>query len=149
MCQKTKLKGRDNFFNGHQFGLLRQWIKQTLKFSMQTRRPDPDILPYYKAINEKSPHALYPNSSETKRCRLKTNIPFGSPTTKVYSCGLACWFLQSPLIYGPERKGLKRESFQWKGTCCNTLGEFQLEQFCQFTLQGRAKLSMASCILYR
>ena len=89
-----------------------------------------------KPLTNNPPHALYPNSSKTKRCRLKTNMPFGSLTTKVYLGGLAFWFLQSFLRYGPERKGLKREYFQWKGTFCSTFGEFQLKQFFQFTLQG-------------
>ena len=110
--------------------------------------PTFSILQLYKAINEKHPWRFVSKLLLNEAAKTQTRMPFLSPTTKVYLCGLAFWFVQSPLRYGPERKGLKSEYFQWKKTFCSTFTEFQLKWFCQFTLSGRAKLSMASCLYY-
>ena len=68
----------------------------------------------YKAIKEKSPPALYPNSSKKKRRRLKNPYGIWIPYYQGLLCGLAFWFMQSPLQYGPGHKGAKKRVFSVK-----------------------------------
>ena len=54
-----------------------------------------------KAINV---YSLYSNSSQTRLHRPKTLMSFWSSSTKECLCGLAFWFMHSPLRYGPKCK---------------------------------------------
>ena len=77
-------------------------------------------------------------------------MPFWSPRTKVYLCGLAFWSLHSPLRYGLKCKGLKWEYFQWKKPFAALLWISSPNKKYPIILSvyfmRRAKLSMASCV---
>ena len=73
-------------------------------------------------------------------------MPFGSPTTTVHLCGLAFWFMYSPLRYDPDRKGIIFPYFQWEKTFWSFFRNSSSNMFFQFTLSRRAKQSMVSCM---
>ena len=61
-------------------------------------------------------------------------MPFWSPITRDYLCGLAFWLMHSPLRYGPKFKGLKMRVYPV--TFCSTFAKFQskLKMFNNFVI---------------